>query len=164
MPTCKQGAGRNPDPGTRYSLPVCPAEVRRAEMGSRNAIRGRDAVPRAAPPRCLSNQRHEIVRVRAEPRLAHEKPPTHLAPVIIEDNLPAVDPNMTAWSTPLLPAPIRGPAPACPRSRYPTTGLIRSSLAAGPGSHIQPCNSLHLECADRSRRRTLIGFCCVRAA
>src|SRR5882724_9318981 len=40
----------------------------------------------------IKGQRHEIERVRAEPRLADEKSPAHLAAVIIEVNLPAVCP------------------------------------------------------------------------
>src|SRR5882724_1915282 len=40
----------------------------------------------------IKGQRHEIERVRAEPRLADEKSPAHLAAVILEVNLPAVCP------------------------------------------------------------------------
>ena len=39
----------------------------------------------------IKGQRHEIVRVRVEPRLASVKSSLHLAAVIIEDKFPAVE-------------------------------------------------------------------------
>src|ERR1700724_1409895 len=97
MPTCKQGAGRNPDPGTngtafQSAQRQCGARRWAPEMpyavGTLSHAQHHRVVCQ------IKGQRHEIVRVRAEPRLAHEKSHAHLTAVIIEDNLLAVD---QAW-------------------------------------------------------------------
>jgi hypothetical protein len=78
----------------RNSLRVCPAAAQRGETGSRNATRDRDARPREHHGVVcrIIGKGHGIMRVSAKPRLPPVKPSLHLATVVIEDNLPAVDP------------------------------------------------------------------------
>jgi len=72
-------------------------------------------------------------------------------------------PGKTAWSRQLPPAPIRGPAPASAIA-IPHSRAELKSAGGGVGFTIQPCNSLHPECADRCRRRTPMGCGSAHAA
>src|SRR6267142_884586 len=94
MPTCNKAPAEILTRAERYSLRFCPAPMRGAEMGSRMpyAVWTLSLAQHRRVLCQIKGQRHEIVRVRAEPRLAHEGSPAQLAAVIIAVNLPAVDP------------------------------------------------------------------------
>ena len=94
-PHLQQCAGRNPDPGPNGAAFELAQRQRGARRWAPEMPYPVGALSHSAAPRRglrIIGQGHGIMRVSAKPGLAPIKASAHLAAVIIEDNLPAVDP------------------------------------------------------------------------